>query len=102
MTPVTMPVRMQRPKDRAGSRGAGRLVRPFRTSSFDTGIMRKRPSGVEGVEMRKIHTSKTLFKLALIAGSAIVAPASAWAQDAGAQPAADAPADEIVVTGFRQ
>lgn len=51
--------------------------------------------------MRKTHTSKTLFKLALIAGSAIVAPASAWAQDA-AQPAADAPADEIVVTGFRQ
>ncbi len=51
--------------------------------------------------MRKTHTSKTLFKLALIAGSAIVAPTAAWAQDA-APPAEDAPADEIIVTGFRQ
>ncbi len=70
----------------------------LRISSFDTGIMRKRPRGVEGVEMRKTHSSKTLIKLALIAGSAIVAPTAAWAQDA----AADVPADEIVVTGFRQ
>lgn len=53
--------------------------------------------------MRKTHTSKALFKLALIAGSAIVAPASAWAQDAAAKPDAEAaPADEIIVTGFRQ
>lgn len=51
--------------------------------------------------MRKTHTSKTLFKLALIAGSAIVAPTAAWAQDA-APPAEDTPADEIIVTGFRQ
>lgn len=51
--------------------------------------------------MRKIHTSQTLFKLALIAGSAIVAPAAAWAQDA-AQPAGDAQAEDIIVTGFRQ
>lgn len=53
--------------------------------------------------MRKTHTSKTLLKLALIAGSAIVAPSTAWAQDAAAAPAADeGPADEIIVTGFRQ
>ncbi|MFZ5745862.1 MAG: TonB-dependent receptor [Pseudomonadota bacterium] len=51
--------------------------------------------------MRKTQTSKTLFKLALIAGSAIVAPTAAWAQDA-APPAEDTPADEIIVTGFRQ
>lgn len=51
--------------------------------------------------MRKTHSSKTLFKLALIAGSAIVAPTGALAQDA-ASTAEDAPADEIIVTGFRQ
>lgn len=101
MTPVTVPglnAAAERPRREQRCRGT---CARLRTPPFDTGIMRKRPSGVEGVEMRKTHTSKTLFKLALIAGSAIVAPASAWAQDA-AQPAADAPADEIVVTGFRQ
>ena len=101
MTPVTVPglnAAAERPRREQRCRG---ICARLRTPPFDTGIMRKRPSGVEGVEMRKTHTSKTLFKLALIAGSAIVAPASAWAQDA-AQPAADAPADEIVVTGFRQ
>jgi iron complex outermembrane receptor protein len=51
--------------------------------------------------MRKTHSSKTLFKLALIASTAIAAPTGAWAQDA-APPAEDAPADEIIVTGFRQ
>lgn len=50
--------------------------------------------------MLKKNSSKTLFKLALIAGSALVAPASAFAQDGVADPAAAA--DEIVVTGFRQ
>lgn len=101
MTPVTVPglnAAAERPRREQRCRGT---CARLRTPPFDTGIIRKRPSGVEGVEMRKTHTSKTLFKLALIAGSAIVAPASAWAQDA-AQPAADAPADEIVVTGFRQ
>lgn len=54
--------------------------------------------------MLKKNSSKTLFKLALIAGSALVAPAGAFAQDAAAAaPAGDeAAADEIVVTGFRQ
>lgn len=101
MTPVTVPglnAAAERPRREQRCRG---IYARLRTPPFDTGIKRKRPSGVEGVEMRKTHTSKTLFKLALIAGSAIVAPASAWAQDA-AQPAADALADEIVVTGFRQ
>ena len=101
MTPVTVPglnAAAERPRREQRCRG---ICARLRTPPFDTGIMRKRPSGVEGVEMRKTYTSKMLFKLALIAGSAIVAPASAWAQDA-VEPAADAPADEIIVTGFRQ
>ena len=52
--------------------------------------------------MRKFKSSRTLLKFALIAGSALVAPAGAIAQTADSEAAADAPADEIIVTGFRQ
>lgn len=50
--------------------------------------------------MRKTSSSLTPFKLALIAGSAIVAPGAAWAQNAPA--AEETEIEEIVVTGFRQ
>lgn len=76
-------------------------MRNARATSFDTGIIWG-ARGVEGVEMRKINSSRTLLKVALIAGSALVAPTGAWAQDAAAAADADAPADEIIVTGFRQ
>ncbi len=50
--------------------------------------------------MRKTSSSLTSFKLALIAGSALVAPAAALAQSALA---ADEPeVEEIIVTGFRE
>lgn len=55
--------------------------------------------------MRKDMSGLSLLKVALIAGSALAVPSIAHAQsaDAAAAPAADqAPADEIVVTGFRQ
>lgn len=48
--------------------------------------------------MRKTNSGLTLFKLALIASSALGGGAAAMAQTAPA----DEPADEIVVTGFRQ
>jgi TonB-dependent receptor len=49
--------------------------------------------------MRKTHSSRTLFKIALIAGSSIVVPTAAWAQNAATE---EVPADEIIVTGYRQ
>ena len=50
--------------------------------------------------MRKTSSSLTSFKLALIAGSALVAPAAALAQSA---PAVNEPeVEEIIVTGFRE
>lgn len=50
--------------------------------------------------MRKTSSSLTSFKLALIAGSALVAPAAAWAQ--GASEADEPAVEEIIVTGFRE
>ena len=53
--------------------------------------------------MQPNFTQSSLFKLALIAGSALVTPAAAFAQAAPAADAAtDAQANDIVVTGFRQ
>lgn len=51
--------------------------------------------------MRKTNSSMTLFKAVLVAGSALVAPVQAMAQDA-APAEEEAAADEIIVTGFRQ
>ncbi len=50
--------------------------------------------------MRKTSFSLTSFKLALIVGSALVAPAAAWAQ--GASEADEPAVEEIIVTGFRE
>lgn len=49
--------------------------------------------------MRRTVSRTSLIKATLIAGSALVAPVAALAQDA---PATDATGDEIVITGFRQ
>ena len=55
--------------------------------------------GVEGVDMRNTKRNLSLFKVALIAGSALAMPTTAWAQQAAD---AEKPVDEIIVTGFRQ
>ena len=51
--------------------------------------------------MRQVKSRRSLTKAALIVGTALAAPAAAFAQNA-APADAEAPADEIVVTGFRQ
>lgn len=48
--------------------------------------------------MRYTKRNHSLFKAALIAGSALALPSTAWAQQAEAE----TPVDEIIVTGFRQ
>lgn len=57
--------------------------------------------------MRQEYSRVSLFKFALVAGSALVAPTAAFAQTQDTTAAVEAPADEaqagdIVVTGFRQ
>lgn len=57
--------------------------------------------------MRKFDGRMAMLKIALVAGSALVAPTAALAQAAPAAPppaadSADEPGDVIVVTGFRQ
>ena len=106
MTPVTKTGMSAAGRDEDAGQGLGSEVpvRQLRVTAqrIMTPVAQSRRRAERGVGMRQVRSKPSLARIALFIGTALAAPGIALAQELPAEAAADeAPADQIVVTGFR-